>query len=79
MPRWRIVVFVHGCFWHGHEGCRYYKLPKTRESFWVAKIESNIRLDATVIEQLLEGLSSRAGFKKPLHRTSQIDLQEVRR
>ena len=54
LPRWHAVVFVHGCFWHGHEGCRYFKLPKTCEAFWAAKIESNIRRDAVVIERLLE-------------------------
>lgn len=54
LPRWRAVVFVHGCFWHGHEDCRYFKRPKTREAFWATKIESNIRRDATVIERLLE-------------------------
>lgn len=40
-PRYRAVVLVHGCFWHGHEGCRYYRVPSTREEFWLAKISSN--------------------------------------
>lgn len=37
----RKIVFVNGCFWHGHEGCRYARLPKTRVDFWRAKIEKN--------------------------------------
>lgn len=40
LPRWRAVVFVHGCFWHGH-GCRKAALPKTRTDFWREKIEGN--------------------------------------
>lgn len=41
LPRWKTVVFVHGCFWHGHEGCRRSKLPTTRAAFWQAKIKRN--------------------------------------
>jgi DNA mismatch endonuclease (patch repair protein) len=40
LPRYGAVVFVHGCFWHGHD-CRFFKEPKTRAEFWRAKIESN--------------------------------------
>lgn len=41
LPRWKTAIFVHGCFWHGHEGCRRSKLPATRAEFWEAKIERN--------------------------------------
>ncbi len=41
LPRYQTVVFVHGCFWHGHDGCRRSKLPATRTEFWQAKIERN--------------------------------------
>ena len=44
-PKKRIVIFVDGCFWHGHEGCRYYVLPKTNTDFWKAKIERNRERD----------------------------------
>ncbi|UOD30873.1 DNA mismatch endonuclease Vsr [Massilia violaceinigra] len=37
----RKVIFVHGCFWHGHDGCRYGRLPKEREDFWREKIKNN--------------------------------------
>jgi DNA mismatch endonuclease (patch repair protein) len=43
-PKRRAVVFVHGCFWHGH-GCRYFKVPKTRTDFWLDKIMANARRD----------------------------------
>ena len=39
--KYRTVIFVNGCFWHGHEGCRYYVLPKTNVDFWQNKIERN--------------------------------------
>ncbi len=44
LPKYKTVVFVHGCFWHGHN-CPAGKLPTTRKEFWEAKIESNIERD----------------------------------
>jgi DNA mismatch endonuclease (patch repair protein) len=40
LPKYQAVIFVHGCFWHGHD-CRYYRLPKTRTAFWAEKIAGN--------------------------------------
>jgi DNA mismatch endonuclease (patch repair protein) len=40
LPKYKAVVFVHGCFWHGHT-CRYFKIPQTRPDFWLVKIEKN--------------------------------------
>lgn len=54
LPRHRAVVFVHGCFWHGHVGCRYFRLPKARTEFWDAKIASNARRDALATRVLLQ-------------------------
>ena len=45
LRKYRTVIFVNGCFWHGHEGCRYFVLPKTRTDFWQAKIERNRERD----------------------------------
>lgn len=45
MPRWRTVIFVHGCFWHWHD-CRYFKLPKSRTLFWEEKLAGNKRRDS---------------------------------
>ena len=42
LPQYKTVVFIHGCFWHGHEGCRYYVVPKTRTEWWQNKIGTNI-------------------------------------
>lgn len=44
-PKYKAVVFIHGCFWHGHD-CRYFKVPQTRTAFWVDKIAGNQRRDA---------------------------------
>lgn len=41
LPKYRTVIFVHGCFWHGHEGCKYFSIPKTRSEWWFEKIEGN--------------------------------------
>lgn len=41
LRKYRTVIFVNGCFWHGHQGCRYYVLPKTNVEFWRNKIERN--------------------------------------
>jgi DNA mismatch endonuclease (patch repair protein) len=45
LPKYRTVIFVHGCFWHGHDGCKRGKLPETRREFWQRKIEGNIERD----------------------------------
>jgi DNA mismatch endonuclease (patch repair protein) len=41
LPKWKTVIFVNGCYWHGHEGCHLFRPPKTRAEFWTAKISSN--------------------------------------
>ena len=38
LPKYNTVIHVHGCFWHGHQGCKYFKLPKTRKDWWLQKI-----------------------------------------
>lgn len=54
LPRFKKVIFVHGCFWHGHKGCKRSKQPTTNVEFWREKIESNLRRDAVKISQLQE-------------------------
>jgi len=53
LPRRRIAVFVHGCFWHMHEGCRYAKLPSTHQEFWREKLGRNVLRDGVRIKALL--------------------------
>ena len=45
LPKYKTVVFVNGCFWHGHEGCRYFVWPKNNAEFWKEKITGNIQRD----------------------------------
>ena len=52
LAKYRTVVFVHGCFWHGHRGCKYYTVPKTNTEFWVAKVARNQERDQEVWRQL---------------------------
>jgi DNA mismatch endonuclease (patch repair protein) len=54
LPRHHAVIFVHGCFWHRHEACRYTTIPSTRPDFWAAKFESNIARDTAVRAMLLK-------------------------
>ena len=45
LPKYRTCIFVNGCFWHGHRGCRYAARPKSNAEFWQTKIQNNIRRD----------------------------------
>lgn len=52
LPKYKTVVFVHGCFWHGHEGCSKFTIPKTNTDFWVAKVTRNKERDQETWRQL---------------------------
>jgi len=45
LPKYKTVIFVHGCFWHGHKGCKYFRMPSTRTEWWTEKINGNIARD----------------------------------
>lgn len=51
-PRLKRVIFVHGCFWHRHQGCRFAYTPKSNSQFWLAKLDANVRRDAVVLQAL---------------------------
>ena len=52
LPKYRSIVFVNGCFWHRHPGCKYAYIPKSRLDFWTRKFEGNISNDRKVGEEL---------------------------
>ncbi|MGG7033801.1 MAG: very short patch repair endonuclease [Flavobacterium sp.] len=52
LSKYKTVIFIHGCFWHGHENCKYAVMSKTRTEFWTTKIEGNKQRDKNNIEQL---------------------------
>ncbi len=45
LPKYKTVIFIHGCFWHGHKNCKYFVVPKTRTKWWLNKIEGNRKTD----------------------------------
>ena len=52
LPKYKTVIFVHGCFWHGHKNCRYFVVPKTRTQWWLNKINSNKANDTKAVKAL---------------------------
>lgn len=52
LPKWTAVVFVNGCFWHGHANCRLFRLPNTRPEFWLQKLSANRARDLRTITAL---------------------------
>lgn len=52
LPKYHTAIFVHGCFWHRHPGCRYATMPATNREFWQKKFDQNVARDKKVQEQL---------------------------
>jgi len=51
-PKYKTIIFIHGCFWHGHESCKYFSIPQTRTEWWLNKIDTNVRNDEKSVEAL---------------------------
>lgn len=49
LPKYKSVIFVHGCFWHGHQECKYYRVPKTNPEYWIPKIQRNVERDKEAV------------------------------
>lgn len=54
LPKYKTIIFINGCFWHGHENCKYYVIPKTRTDWWVEKINSTKFRDCKAIKELTQ-------------------------
>lgn len=54
LPKYRTIIFVHGCFWHRHPGCKYAYNPKTRQDFWERKFRQNVERHEAVARSLQE-------------------------
>jgi DNA mismatch endonuclease (patch repair protein) len=52
LPKYKTVIFVHGCFWHGHSNCKYFVVPKTRTQWWLNKINTNKANDEKALKAL---------------------------
>lgn len=75
LPKYRAVVFVHGCFWHRHRGCRYATSPATRTEFWRKKFDANIARDAAVRSALLkEGWRVATVWECALRKSGQVGV-----
>lgn len=57
-PKYHLALFIHGCFWHRHKGCRYATTPASNPEFWQKKFDDNVRRDKEVLRQL-----KRAGWR----------------
>ena len=54
LPKYKTVIFVHGCFWHRHENCKYASTPKTRKEFWENKFNSNKKRDQKIQKEIID-------------------------
>lgn len=52
LPKYKTAIFINGCFWHGHKGCKYFTIPKTRTKWWLNKIATNKHNDSKSIRAL---------------------------
>ena len=52
LPKYKTVIFIHGCFWHRHQNCKYFVVPKTRTEWWLNKINGNVANDKKVRSSL---------------------------
>ena len=52
LPKYKTIIFIHGCFWHGHENCKAAKLPTSNADYWVKKVSSNMNRDVQNMQLL---------------------------
>ena len=77
LPKYRAVIFVHGCFWHGHD-CHLFKWPKTRAAFWEAKVRRNREVDEAALTRLTaEGWRVATVWECALKGRERLSLEEV--
>lgn len=78
LPKYHVAIFVHGCFWHRHEGCKDATTPKTRTEFWLEKFDKNVKNDQIKQEKLRElGWKVIVIWECELKRSFQETMDEV--
>lgn len=83
LPKYHVAIFVHGCFWHRHEGCKDATTPKTRTKFWLEKFDKNVKNDRIKQEKLRELgwkviVIWECEIKKDLIKTMEWLVQEIK-
>lgn len=88
LPKYKSAIFVNGCFWHGHDNCKYFVVPKTRTQWWLKKINRNKQLDMenflklkkegwkvfSIFECELKGTKQQRTLNKLLNQLNKISL-----
>lgn len=78
LPKHKALIFVHGCFWHGHQGCPLFKVPSSRTDFWLNKINTNKARDNINTQKLLaEGWRVLEVWECALKGKERWDLKEL--
>jgi DNA mismatch endonuclease (patch repair protein) len=78
LPKYKTVIFVNGCFWHGHAGCKYFVWPKNNEEFWKKKIEANIFRDQKKTKALEEqGWKVIVVWECELKKDAELELSKI--
>jgi len=54
LKKYNTIIFVHGCFWHGHKNCKHFVMPKSKREYWVPKIENNIKRGKRNMQEALK-------------------------
>lgn len=72
LPKYKTVIFIHGCFWHGHANCKYFVVPKTRTEWWINKINGNKTNDAKALKAL-----QKEGWKTIIIWSCQLKAQKI--
>ena len=79
LRKYNTAIFVHGCFWHRHDGCKYAYMPKSRVEFWKKKFDDNVRRDAVVKEELQKrGIKCLIVWECTIRRMMKDDVEQLR-
>ena len=83
LPKYKVAIFVHGCYWHRHSGCQYAYMPKSRVEFWQKKFDDNVRRDQLVRETLeSQGVRCLVVWEctiKKMQKDSEVETKELRK
>lgn len=80
LPKYHIVIFIHGCFWHQHPGCNKASLPKTNSEFWKQKLYANVNRDHKVCQKLeISGWNIITLWECEIERNIQAIISQVNR